>query len=269
MKRINTIVHLIIVPSVPVLAVTALLVLSTLTGCKSDAVRTAIAQTDAKEQMAKDAAAAKADSNAGTQKAKDSGPHDWKPLFDGKTLGNWKKTNYGGEGAVTVKDGALVLEMGNDITGVHWADDKPYHKMNYEIELEAQRADGDDFFCGLTFPVAKSYASLICGGWGGTVVGISSLDGFDASENESALYVDFKKKQWYHIRLRVTENKLEVWINKKLEIEVDTTGRKVSVRPEVELSRPLGFCTWRTTGVLRNIRVRKLSDKDLAAYKKE
>ena len=75
-----------------------------------------------------------------------------KSLFDGKTLAGWKVTDFAGHGEVTVKDGTLVLEMGQ-MTGITWTNDLP--RMNYELSLEAMRVEGSDFFCGLTFPVAK------------------------------------------------------------------------------------------------------------------
>ena len=45
----------------------------------------------------------------------------WRSLFDGKTLAGWKETNFGGEGEVRVEDGAIVLERGNDMTGISFA----------------------------------------------------------------------------------------------------------------------------------------------------
>lgn len=57
--------------------------------------------------------------------------------------------------------------------------------MNYELSLEAMRVDGSDFFCGLTFPVGSNFCSFIVGGWGGGVVGLSSLNSEDASQNET------------------------------------------------------------------------------------
>src|SRR5687767_12288501 len=50
-----------------------------------------------------------------------------KALFDGKTLTGWKKTNFGGEGEVTVEKGQIVLEMGDPLTGITWqkAEDLP------------------------------------------------------------------------------------------------------------------------------------------------
>ena len=112
-------------------------------------------------------------------------------LFDGKSLGQWAITDFGGQGEVYVKDGAIYMEMGNDMTGINWKG--PLIRMNYEITLEAMRVEGPDFFCGLTFPVGDKPCSLILGGWGGQVCGLSSLDYFDASQNETTKFIKFNK----------------------------------------------------------------------------
>ena len=181
---------------------------------------------------------------------------EWTPLFDGKSLKGWKITKFGGEGKVSVKMGQLILGVGADMTGVTTTRKLP--KMNYEVRYEAMRVDGSDFFCGLTFPVGKSPCSLIIGGWGGGVCGLSSLDGNDASENETTTYRKFKKGKWYKVRLRVTDKKIEAWLDDKQIVDVKTKNHKISIRIEVELSKPFGFSTWQTTGALRNIRMREL-----------
>jgi hypothetical protein len=157
-----------------------------------------------------------------------------------------------------VEDGAIVMELGQDMTGITWAGKEPLPKNNYEISLEAARLDGSDFFCGLTFPVNDSFCSFIVGGWGGGVVGLSSIDGFDASENETTKYMDFKTGQWYKIRVRVTPDRIQTWIDDEEVVDADIEGRKVSTRGEVELSKPLGVATWNTKGGVKNIRLRKL-----------
>jgi len=182
-------------------------------------------------------------------------PRDGLRLFDGKTLAGWAVTDFGGSGEVKVEDGKLILGLGV-MTGVTWMN--PIARMNYEIELEAMRVDGSDFFCGLTFPVGENPCSLIVGGWGGGVVGLSSLDGEDAAHNETTRYLNFEKGSWYRIRLRVTPTAIQAWIDDDKVVDVTTTGRKISIRSEVELSRPLGFATWSTTGALRNIWMRPL-----------
>jgi len=182
-------------------------------------------------------------------------PRDGLRLFDGTTLTGWAVTDFGGSGEVKVQEGNLILGMGV-MTGVTWTN--PIARMNYEIELEAMRVDGSDFFCGLTFPVGENPCSLIVGGWGGGVVGLSSLDGEDAAHNETTHYLNFEKGRWYRIRLRVTPTAIQAWIDGDQVVDVTTTGRKISIRSEVELSRPLGFATWSTTGALRNIWMRPL-----------
>jgi hypothetical protein len=188
----------------------------------------------------------------------------WTSLFDGKSLGNWEPTRFGGEGDVKVEKDAIVLEMGNEITGITWKGDPPA-RMHYEIEIEAQRVDGGDFFCGLTFPVGEDFCSLICGGWGGGLTGLSSLDGNDASENETSKWLDYDKGRWYRIRLRVTDKKIEAWLDDKQVVRVETAGRKIGIRPEVELSKPLGIATWRTTGAIKSIRLRQLTEPAAAS----
>lgn len=183
----------------------------------------------------------------------------WIELFDGRTLGNWVATNFGGEGNVEIDGGTIVLGFGGDLTGITWKGAMP--RIDYEVKLEARREDGNDFFCGLTFPVNELFCSLILGGWGGTVVGLSSIDGLDASENETSRLMNFDRNQWYSIHLKVTRQKIETWIDGSKIIDQELTGRKISIRPEVELSRPFGLASWRTRAGLRKISVRKIVAK--------
>jgi len=177
-------------------------------------------------------------------------------LFDGKSLGQWKITDFGGQGNVYVKDGAIYLEMGNDMTGVHWTG--PLVRMSYEITLEAMRVNGSDFFCGLTFPVADKPCSLILGGWGGSICGLSNIDYYDAANNETTRVVSFENGKWYRVRLRVTSDRIQAWLDDEELVNIETTGRKIDIRPEVDLSQPLGIATWRTAGAIRNIHMKPL-----------
>ena len=177
-------------------------------------------------------------------------------LFDGKSLGDWKVTDFGGHGDVRVEEGQIILETGVALTGITWG--KEFPKTDYELTLEAMRVDGDDFFCGLTFPVDDSPCSLIVGGWVGTTVGLSSIDGSDASENETSSYHTYKQKQWYPVRLRVTAKKIEAWVGKEKVVDFERAEHTLSIRFEVEPSKPLGFASWCTTAALRNIKYRKL-----------
>ena len=180
----------------------------------------------------------------------------WEKLFDGKTLYGWKEAEFVGHNEVKVEDGKILMLVGDDITGITYTNE--VLRMNYEVYLEAARIDGSDFFCALTFPVGKDPCSLIVGGWGGGLVGLSSLDGSDASQNETTSYRSFETGKWYHIRLRVTSGQIEAWIEDDKVVDVKTTGRTISIRIEVERSRPFGIATYRTTGAIRDIRWRQL-----------
>jgi|ETNmetMinimDraft_31_1059906.scaffolds.fasta_scaffold23683_2 hypothetical protein len=181
---------------------------------------------------------------------------NWAPLFDGTSLDGWKPSDFLNPGVAYARDRKLIIPAGEVLSGITWARDFP--KMDYEIRLEAMRADGSDFFCGLTFPVNDSFASLILGGWGGTVCGISCLDGEDAANNETTTSILFKNRAWYTVRLRVTKDKLEAWLDNEKIVNADTKDRRIDVRIEVEESRPLGLATFQTTAALRNVRWRKL-----------
>lgn len=179
-------------------------------------------------------------------------------LFNGKSLKNWKVTDFGGQGEVSVKQGQLVMGAGEPLTGVTW-DGSDLPKVNYEITFEAQRVDGTDFFCGLTFPVRDDPCTLVLGGWGGGVIGLSSIDGFDASENETTDYYSFDSGKWYPVRLRVTDTRIQAWLDEKQIADVEYSDRRISIRIEMELCRPLGLCTFQTTGAIRNLKLTELS----------
>jgi hypothetical protein len=182
----------------------------------------------------------------------------WKKLFDGKSLTNWKSSDFFGTGKVSVKDGAIVLAKGKRMTGVTYTRGD-FPKMDYEVTLEAKKLAGDDFFCTTTFPVGDSFCSFVVGGWGGTVVGLSSIDSEDASMNETNNSRDFKRNQWYRIRVRVTRKRIEAWIDRDKMVDLDTTDRRISIRIECNRSRPFGIATYETTGVVRDVRVRLLA----------
>ena len=188
----------------------------------------------------------------------DLGPGEQVRLFDGQSLGQWKVTDFGGQGDVYVKDGAIYLEMGSYATGITWTG--PIIRMNYEITLEAMRVEGNDFFCALTFPVADKPCTMVLGGWGGTLCGLSNIDYYDASENPTTTFYSFKKQTWYHVRLRVVPNRITAWLDGEQLVDIDTTDRKIDIRAEMDLCQPLGIATWVTTGAVRNIFLTKLPD---------
>jgi hypothetical protein len=178
-------------------------------------------------------------------------------LFDGTSLKNWKKTDFGGEGDVAVEKGLLILERGSPLTGVTWTGPE-LPKTNYEVILEAKLMKGFDFFCGIGFPVGKSHASFVAGGWGGSVCGISTLDGDAAADNDTATNHTFKEDQWYKFRLRVTPEKIEVWLDDNQIVDANIKDRRVEIHPAMEPSLPFGLACYETKAAYRNVKLRKL-----------
>src|SRR5512133_1189836 len=119
---------------------------------------------------------------------------DTSMLFDGKTLDGWEITNFGPQGPVSVSGGEIILGMGDGCTGITWK--RAFPRADYEVSLDAKRVAGNDFFCGLTFPVGKDPCTFIVGGWGGATVGLSSIDGKDAAENETTTIRNFETNKW-------------------------------------------------------------------------
>jgi hypothetical protein len=181
----------------------------------------------------------------------------WTKLLNAVDLTGWMPVSFGGEGEVSCRNGVVTLPRGQPFTGLRFTN--PVPTLNYEIRLEARRVGGSDFFCGLTVPVDASHCSLIVGGWGGGLVGISNLDGMDASENETMSIRAFQPGRWYDIRLRITETRIEAWIDEERVVNVPTTGRTIGLRSgAIDSCRPLGVCSYDTDAELRNIQLRRL-----------
>ncbi len=182
---------------------------------------------------------------------------DGQSLFDGATLGSWQPTKFARGGGVSIQDGQIVLEVGGALSGITWAG-PALPTAGYELTLDAMRIDGSDFFAGITFPVGDEFCSLILGGWGGQTVGLSSLNGRDASENDTSQSIEFTSGRWYAVRLRVTTAKIEAWLDGRQIITQPLAGVSLSTRIEVEPSKPLGIASYRTKAALKNLRLKRI-----------
>ena len=178
----------------------------------------------------------------------------WRALFDGESLAGWERTNFGGEGAVEVVAGAIELDYGSPLTGLTWTGPPP--EGSYDLEVIAARTEGTDFFCGLTFPVRDAHLTLVLGGWGGSLCGLSNLDGDDAANNDSQRLFRFEQGRDYRVLVRVREDVVDVLLDGAPFLHVPIAGRALSLRPEVELSRPLGVASFSTRARLRALRWR-------------
>ena len=201
--------------------------------------------------------------HAGTGRgpAREAGPVRW------QEPGRLEKTDFAHAGEVKVEEGAIVLGAGRSMTGItSTRQDLP--KTNYELTYEAIRVKGRDFFAAATFPAGNSHITLVNGGWGGHVTGLSSLDGSDASENETTSFVKYQDKTPHRFRVWVSDKVIRCWIDDAKVIAVNIEGRQVDTRIETNANKPLGFASYDTTGALRKIEIRPLTPAEVAENNK-
>ena len=198
---------------------------------------------------------------------------------------HWKQCEFGGDGEVKIKDGVAKLDFGQPITGVRWlgsfegdkavGSDSNDPKLrdaikaakkapklardHYEIRWECRRNGGDDFLCAVTMPIGKNYISLVMGGWGGGITGISSIDGYDASDNETTTYKAYDNGTWYKARVRVDAEKITVWIDDVEMFDVPREGHTFDIRFEMEPCTPLGIANFECDSSIRKIQWRALT----------
>lgn len=187
----------------------------------------------------------------------------WLSLFDGKSLKGWESCENYGSGRILVENGSILLERGKMATAIRYTGQSSFPDSNYEIQYTAMRKKGNDFFAALTFPVGGGFCTLINGGWGGTLVGLSSIDGMDASENSSSTYFEFVNHKWYRFRIRTTKKVVQVWIDDKEMITQEIGESSWSLRLEVESTKPLGFSTWESDGLIRDILYKNLTAEEI------
>jgi hypothetical protein len=189
---------------------------------------------------------------------------------------HWKVCRFGGEGDVNIEPHLITVGCGQPLTGVLWDQDIKTPKDNnppsptsplvrdlYELRLVARRTAGFDFFCGLTFPIADSHATLVLGGWGGGITGLSCVDRLDASENETTLFKHYENQRWYRIRVRVDSRHVQCWVDDESVVKVSRQDHKFSLRSEMDLYEPLGIAAYDCDAQYKDIAIRKLSELEL------
>lgn len=188
--------------------------------------------------------------------------HEWRLLSD-EFATSWQASGIPDEGAVTIQNGEIALQPGQPMTGARLAEqawkNAAIPATRYAIEYEAMRVQGNDFFGTVTFPVGDAHVSLVVGGWGGTLVGISSIDDMDASENTTAGNAYFENNRWHKVRIEVRDDELRAWINSKLFVSTSTRGHRLGLRHgDIGKCAPFGFASYATRARIRNVLIRRL-----------
>jgi len=143
--------------------------------------------------------------------------------------------------------------MGRPLSGFRYLG-KDFPITNYRLQLQARKIQGTDFFCCLTFPVKQEFCSLVLGGWGGTVTGISCIDRIDASDNATMTIKKYELDQWYAIKIEVTDQHLNCWIDDKQVVDLPLEDIQLTARIEVQPCQPLGLCSFETEAAWKDLR---------------
>lgn len=178
-------------------------------------------------------------------------------LFNGRDLDGWGQSKFGTQGEAFFKDGQIILTRSDGCTGVTWLGEFP--TINYEITLHAKRISGYDFFCSMTFPVDEQFCTFIVGGWGNLVVGLSNIDGVDALRNQTNKLGVFENDQWYAAKLKVTDQKIEAWIDDEKYIDFEHASYDLTIRPMMEVATPFGISAWESVSAIKDIQLKHLS----------
>ena len=139
---------------------------------------------------------------------------------------------------------------------------------NYEIRWQCRRNKGFDFLCAFTFPVAEQHASLVMGGWGGGITGISSIDGRDASDNDTTTFLSYDEDTWYSARVRVEKEKITVWIDETMLFDHPRKDHEFDIRFEMDPCTPLGIANFECESLIRKIQVRRLNPPAVSSTQK-
>ena len=185
-------------------------------------------------------------------------------LFNGKDLTGWKVVAYDGSGEVKVlPDGTVSCEAGKPFSGIAYTNEVP--TMSYELKLEAMRVKGSDFFIALTVPIEESFCTVIIGGWGGGLCGISSFNYMSAAENQWTRGVVFEDNKWHTLRVRVMPNVMQVFLDEKKTYHARVEYEKASQfslrsGSDIDKTKPLGLATFETHAHWRNFTLTKITE---------
>ena len=186
-------------------------------------------------------------------------------LFSPALIQKWDEAKMINSGGIVREADGFTLKDGGPMTGIvfpSWLKDG-MPVADYAINYEAIRVSGSDFFGSVTFPVRdeNTFVTFVLGGWGGSQVGISCIDGYDASENTTGSSQRFENGKWYRVRIEVRAKELRVLLDGRPIILTNITGRTLNLRGgEIDKCVPFGVATYGTAGRVRNCVVERLKD---------
>lgn len=180
----------------------------------------------------------------------------WQPLPLQVGPGAWTSVSFGGEGEVEPGAAQSVrMGFGSPLTAIAWQGPLAFPAA-YEIEVSAARLDGSDFFCALNLPIGEQQASVVLGGWGGALCGLSCVDGADASMNATRSFHGFERGRSYRLRVRVDPQQVQAWLDDVLLFSQARAGVEFSLRTEVSPAGRLALSCFQTSARIDWVRWR-------------
>ena len=188
---------------------------------------------------------------------------DWVSLFDGKTLGAWQPVERF-ESTASVEDGKLVLAARPEWNAIHWRVDVP--REDYELTYETMRVLGSRDFGTLAFAIGGATHCMLHIGTGeGNLAGLSNVDNKDYRSNGTAVPFPFENGRWYAVKLRVTAERVEAWVDGRKLVDMARAGHTFApASHRLRDIKAFGLCSYNTAAAVRDIRLRRL-DAEAAA----
>lgn len=177
-------------------------------------------------------------------------------LFDGSTLGMWKPEAAGAGSAVDVAEGAIRLGWGNPGTGVAWTG-TPLPE-SFEIALEVMRVEGSGSgYWFLSFPIEGGRDCTLT-----LANAMAWLCGASGSPDDGALTRNFGLDggTWHSVRVRVIGGRVEASLDGE-ELVVEPSTSREGALAEGPSAESLEISTWAMTTAVRDIRLKRLSDR--------
>jgi hypothetical protein len=189
-------------------------------------------------------------------------PGEWQDLFGAGNKKKWTLVASVAGGIpgrrAGVKVGMSVLQAAKGRCGLQWQDEFP--RTNYEVTFLANRDEGKRVG-SVVFPVGDVSCAWCLGGTGdGTHMGVGLIDGrgYRDKGNPTKRRWRFEKGRWYSLRLRVTDERIEMWVGKQQVVDLTRANHRFGENDVVETLKPFGFQAFECTLGIKSLRVRTL-----------
>ena len=240
--------------STPLQASCAAVILGLALSCQTDSPGAAEdRRTDFPEVATETPSSAESPATTPQSHVDDSDLSSRRVLFDPSLLGDWETGVFGNPDEFDTTDEGVVIPQTSTIAGMTYRGTAP--TTPYVMHVDVTKRYGDDFFLGLTFPVRDSHLTLVLGGWGGGVSGLSCIDGKDASDNATRHVEYFPNGKRQMVVLDVTDTRVVARLDGRVLVDADLTGKELGLRTEVLASRPVGVATFATCSLIHSITV--------------